>query len=518
MRPPYLMDFWWPKAFTKKGCPADIFHFVPLHSAKNHRRGNHPGSTYLGHMIFSMLGGLQAPQTFGSWDGEVFYGSSMLVPGAKCWKVALDQSKSRGPRGPFLRFFGSLLTRWIRILIRDNSLQEAFYYDTLRFIKTILFQYSKLMYQLLFHRCLGPFDGSASGDRSSGTRPWTQVGRPCVLCCIDYGWFQVTWDDEIPNRPIYGKIQHVPFSPGPIWTRWKNTKWNAIICQPASEHDMQVSSFFLGPDIHQVPFSTKITLLRVIPTMAFNSSHLTIYLAYLSGIRSGMSSDILSGISSDILPGISSDILSAISSEILSVISSDILSGISSDILSGTLSDILSAISSDILSGILSGVSSDILSGISSNILSVISSDILSGILPDILSGISSDILSGTLSDVLSGILSGISFGILSGGWGLAGNTWRGFSRLRSGREHLAWMVAVEVRQGTLGVDSRGWGPAGNTWRGWSRLRSGREHLAWMVAVEVRQGTLGVDGPGWGPEEAEGGGRRQETAGGSQLT
>ena len=55
-------------------------------------------------------------------------------------------------------------------------------------------------------------------------------------------------------------------------------------------------------------------------------------------------------------------------------------------------------------------------------------------------------------------------------------------------------MVAVDVRQGTLGVDGRGGGPAGNTWRGWSRLRSGREHLAWMVAVEVRQGTL--DGRG----------------------
>ena len=47
-----------------------------------------------------------------------------------------------------------------------------------------------------------------------------------------------------------------------------------------------------------------------------------------------------------------------------------------------------------------------------------------------------------------------------------------------------------------LGVDGRGLGPAGNTWRRWSRLRSGREHLAWMVAVEVRQGTLGVDGRG----------------------
>ena len=40
-----------------------------------------------------------------------------------------------------------------------------------------------------------------------------------------------------------------------------------------------------------------------------------------------------------------------------------------------------------------------------------------------------------------------------------------------------AWMVVVEVRQGTLGVDGRGWGPAGNTGRGWSWLRSGREHV-----------------------------------------
>ena len=75
---------------------------------------------------------------------------------------------------------------------------------------------------------------------------------------------------------------------------------------------------------------------------------------------------------------------------------------------------------------------------------------------------------------------------------------WRGYSRLRSGREHWAWMVVVEVRQGTLGGDTRGWGVAGNTGRGWSWLRSGKEHWAWMVVVEVRQGTLGVAGRGWG--------------------
>ena len=53
--------------------------------------------------------------------------------------------------------------------------------------------------------------------------------------------------------------------------------------------------------------------------------------------------------------------------------------------------------------------------------------------------------------------------------WGPAGNTGRGWSWLRSGREHWAWMLAVEVRQGTL---------------------------EWLLAVEVRQGTLGVDDRG----------------------
>ena len=67
---------------------------------------------------------------------------------------------------------------------------------------------------------------------------------------------------------------------------------------------------------------------------------------------------------------------------------------------------------------------------------------------------------------------------------------------LRSGREDWAWMVVVEVRQGTLGMDGHGSGPAGHTGRGWWSLRSGREHWAWMVVVEVRQGTLGVDGRG----------------------
>ena len=199
----------------------------------------------------------------------------------------------------------------------------------------------------------------------------------------------------------------------------------------------------------------QITLLRVIPTMTF--------IHFVTGKSSGILSGILSGISSSILPGICSGI------------SSGILSGI----LSGISSGILSGISHGILSGILSGISSGILSGKSSGILSGKHSGTLSGIS----SGILSDILSGILSGISSGILSGISSGILSD--------------MRSGREHLAWILAVEVRQGTLGVDGRGWGPAGNTGRGWSWLRSGREHWAWMVVVEVRQRTLCVEGRGW---------------------
>ena len=73
---------------------------------------------------------------------------------------------------------------------------------------------------------------------------------------------------------------------------------------------------------------------------------------------------------------------------------------------------------------------------------------------------------------------------------------WHSFSRLRSGRKHWAHMVAVEVRQGTLGTAGRSWGPAGNTGRRGSRLRPGKEHWAQQVPVEVRQGTLAADGRG----------------------
>ena len=45
-----------------------------------------------------------------------------------------------------------------------------------------------------------------------------------------------------------------------------------------------------------------------------------------------------------------------------------------------------------------------------------------------------------------------------------------------------AWMVVVDVWQGTLDVDGRGGGPVGNS--------SGR----WMVVIAVRQRPLAVDG------------------------
>ena len=144
--------------------------------------------------------------------------------------------------------------------------------------------------------------------------------------------------------------------------------------------------------------------------------------------------------------------------------------------------------------------------GKSSGILS----DIFSGIRSGILSGISSGISSNILSGISSGTLCGISFGVDTRGWGPAGNTGRGWSWLRSGREHLAGIFAVEVRQGTLGGDGRGWGPAGNTGLGWSWLRSGREHCGSRIAVgRGRRGGRGGGGRGR-RRQAEGG--RQEAA------
>ena len=215
---------------------------------------------------------------------------------------------------------------------------------------------------------------------------------------------------------------------------------------------------------------TKITLLRLIPTMTF--------IHFLTGKSSGKSSGILSDISSGILSGI------------LSGKSSGKCSGISSGILSGTSSGILSGISS----GILSDISSGILSGTSSGILSGISS----GILSDISSGILSDISSGILSDIPSGI----SSGILSGRWGRAVPTGIWSSRLRSGSAHWDLELAVEVRQCPLRPGSRGWGPAVPTAICNSRLRSGSAHWDLELVVEVRLCPLGSGlrggGGGWG--------------------
>ena len=104
-------------------------------------------------------------------------------------------------------------------------------------------------------------------------------------------------------------------------------------------------------------------------------------------------------------------------------------------------------------------------------------SDISSDICSDILSGISPGILSVILSDISSDIPSGIYRSIFwHSSWHIFWHSfWHCILRLRSGREHWAQMVAVEVRQRTLGSDGRGWGLAGTTWRGWSRLSSGRE-------------------------------------------
>ena len=54
--------------------------------------------------------------------------------------------------------------------------------------------------------------------------------------------------------------------------------------------------------------------------------------------------------------------------------------------------------------------------------------------------------------------------------------------------------------------------------RGWSWLRSGREHWAWMVVVEVRQRTLWIAVDEEEENEAGGGRRRQEAGGGGRTT
>ena len=99
----------------------------------------------------------------------------------------------------------------------------------------------------------------------------------------------------------------------------------------------------------------QITLLRVIPTLAFQVIYSDIYFGILLNILSDIYSDILSGISSSILSGIYFGVLSGIYSGILCGILSRIYFGILCGILCGIYSGSLSGIYSGSLSGIYSG-------------------------------------------------------------------------------------------------------------------------------------------------------------------
>ncbi len=129
-----------------------------------------------------------------------------------------------------------------------------------------------------------------------------------------------------------------------------------------------------------------ITLLRVIPTMTFQNSHVRFYVSLIVSGEGRQTTHLLKCVR--LLSTSQTDCRQ--SSDILSDISFDILSDISSDI----VSDILSGISPGILSGILSDISYDILSGTSCDTFSDISSNILSDIISDISCHILSDISS----------------------------------------------------------------------------------------------------------------------------
>ena len=164
--------------------------------------------------------------------------------------------------------------------------------------------------------------------------------------------------------------------------------------------------------------------------------------------------------------------------------------------------DILPNILSDIYSDILSGISSSILSGIYFGVLSGIYSGILRGILSRIYFGIFCGILCGIYSGRLSGIYSGSLSGIYSGRWGPAVPTELGRSQvevqrcplgsegpwLRSSGAHCAQNPAVEVqpcpRRSEVGI----WGPAVPTARGsWRRdwRRVGKAEVDVEVEAEV---------------------------------
>ena len=164
--------------------------------------------------------------------------------------------------------------------------------------------------------------------------------------------------------------------------------------------------------------------------------------------------------------------------------------------------DILSNILSDIYSDILSGISSSILSGMYFGVLFGIYSGILCGILSRIYFGILCGIYSGSLSGIYSGSFSGIYSGIPSGHWGPAVPTELGRSQvevqrcplgskgpwLRSSGARCAQNLAVEVQPCPLRSEAGSWGPAvptahGSWRRNWQRV--GKAEVDVEVEAEV---------------------------------
>ena len=161
--------------------------------------------------------------------------------------------------------------------------------------------------------------------------------------------------------------------------------------------------------------------------------------------------------------------------------------------------DILPNILSDIYSDILSGISSSILSGIYFGVLSGIYSGILCGILSRIYFGILCGIYSGSLSGIYAGSLSGIYSGIPSGRWGPAVPTELGRSQVEVQRCPLRAEVGEEIgeelarRKWTWKWRQRWWRRRRRTSRRRTRrrrrttvIKSNNPHLAggekWMLS------------------------------------
>ena len=190
----------------------------------------------------------------------------------------------------------------------------------------------------------------------------------------------------------------------------ENKKFERLIFPTKYVIPKSLSRLAIGQVSKKIKFGKQIALLRVIPTMTFQNSHVRFYASLIGSGEGRHTTHLLKCVL--LLSTSQTDWKQ--SSDILSDISSDILSDISSDMSPDILSDIYFDIPSDISSDILSDISFDILSDISSDILSDISFDILSDISSDILSDISFDILSDISSDISSDMFSDISFDILS--------------------------------------------------------------------------------------------------------